>query len=129
MKSKTKIGKQVRRKTSSSLVDTILAAKKSPAWLKVASVLSSPRKNSISINLGDLDRLSKEGETILVPGKILSQGELNKKIKIVALKFSETAKEKLLKSKIQITSITDEIKNNPSAKGFRILTGVKDENN
>lgn len=47
---------------------------------------------------------------VVIPGKVLSQGEIKKKIRVVAYKFSEKAKEKLLKEKIQISSIMDEIK-------------------
>ena len=39
------------------------------------------RKNWTNINLNDLDKEAKESETIVVPGKVLSMGEINKKIK------------------------------------------------
>ena len=121
MKSKTLIGKQVTRKTNSELVETILLAKKKDKWVKIAGLLSSPRANMINLNLDKLDEESKEGETIVVPGKILAQGELNKKIKVVALSFSEKAKEKISKSKGEISTIIEEIKKNPDAKGIKIL--------
>lgn len=123
MKTKTKIESQLQRKTNKELVETIIAAKKKEKWLEVASVLSSPRRESININLDQIDKLTKEGDTVVVPGKVLSQGEISKKIKIVAFGFSEKAKEKLLKSKVQTSSIMEEIKKNPEAKGIRILTG------
>jgi|SRR3989344_1762148 len=122
MKTKTKIESQIRKKTNTELVETVITAKKKEKWLEVASILSSPRRESIDLNLDQIDELSKEGDTIVVPGKVLSQGELSKKIKIVAYKFSEKAKEKLLKSKIQTSNIIEEIKKNPEAKGVKILT-------
>ena len=64
---------------------------------------------------------SKEGDTIVIPGKVLSQGELTKRIKIVAFSFSERAKEKLLSSKCGVSTIKDEIKKNPKAEGIRIV--------
>lgn len=120
-KSKTKIESQIRRKTNNELVETIIATKKKDKWLEVASILSSPRRESIDLNLGQIDFLAKDGEVVIIPGKVLSQGEIKKRIKIVAYKFSGKAKEKLLKEKIQISSIMDEIKKNPEAKGVRIL--------
>lgn len=122
MKSKTKIGKQVSNKRNLELVETVLLAKKHPAWMAVAGALSGPRKNLLNINLGELNEKVKEGESVVVPGKVLSQGELTKKSRIVALNFSGPAKEKLLKEKKELTYIIDEIKKNPSAKGVRILT-------
>ena len=59
----------------------------------------------------------------MVPGKVLSQGEISKKIKVVALSFSEKAKEKLLKANCEILSILEEIKKNPDAKRIKILRG------
>jgi large subunit ribosomal protein L18e len=123
MKTKTKIDKQIQKKSNKELVETIIAAKKKDKWLKVARILSGPRRKAISLNLEEINENSKDGETIIVPGKVLSQGEMDKKIKIVALSFSEKAKEKLLKSKILSSSIIEEIKKNPDIKRGRILTG------
>jgi len=120
-KSKVKISKQTERKTNPELVKTILAAKKHSGWLKVAEILSSPRRIQINLNLGDLDKSSKDGETIVVPGKVLSKGEITKKVNIVALGFSEKAKDKLLKSGCKVSSILNEIKKNSGGKGIKIL--------
>jgi large subunit ribosomal protein L18e len=125
MKTKTKIDKQIQKKSNKELVETIIAAKKKDKWLKVARILSGPRRKAVSLNLEEINENSKDGETIIVPGKVLSQGEMDKKIKIVALSFSEKAKEKLLKSKILSSSIIEEIKKNPDIKKGRILTTGK----
>ena len=121
VKSKTKIGKQAQRKRNPEIVETIMAAKKKEKWLKVAAILSGPRRKMPNLNLTDIDEGSKEGDTVIVPGKVLSQGGINKKIKVVALGFSGKAREKLMKSKSDPTTILEEIKKNPDAKGVNIL--------
>jgi large subunit ribosomal protein L18e len=121
MKSNTKIEKQLKKKTNPELVETIIAAKKNKGWEKIAKILSGPRKKRNNLNLGKIDEETKEGEQIIVVGKVLSNGELNKKIKIIAISFSEKAKEKILKAKGDISDILSEIKRNPEAKGLRIL--------
>ncbi|MDP2628757.1 MAG: 50S ribosomal protein L18e [Nanoarchaeota archaeon] len=121
MKSKTKISKQSKRKTNSILVETIMLAKKNKNWLKVAEILSGPRKRMVNKNLKEIGIEIKEGEKIIVPGKVLSQGDIDKKIKIVALNFSEKAKEKLIKTGCETSYIMEEIKKNPEAKGIKIL--------
>ena len=121
MKTKSKIEKQLQRKTNSILVETIIACKKNKAWLKVAEILSGPRKNRTNINLEGLNKKIKDEKIIVIPGKVLSQGELDKKIKIVALGFSEKAEEKLKKSGTETLIILEEIKKNPEAKGVKIL--------
>lgn len=123
MKSKTTIGKQIGNKTNDELVSTIVAAKKNGAWLSVASLLSSSRRNAIDVNLSDIDKISSEGDIIVVPGKVLSQGEVKKKIRIAAYKFSDKAREKLLKEKAQLVTILEEIKQNPEGKGIKVVTG------
>lgn len=121
MKSKTKIEKQTLKKRNPEIVETIRAAKKKEKWLKIAGILSGPRRKMPNLNLTEIDKDSKEGDTVVVPGKVLSQGEINKKIKVVALGFSEKAREKLMKSKSDPTTISEEIKKNPDAKGVRVL--------
>lgn len=122
VKSKSKIEKQLQRKTNSILVKTIIACKKNKAWIEVAGILSGPRKNRLNLNLEELDKKVKNEKTIVVPGKILSQGELDKKIKVVALGFSEKAKDKLKKSGSEVFTILEEIKKNSDAKGVKILS-------
>ena len=123
MKTLTKIKKQVQKKTNEELVETILAAAKNEKWFDVARFISGPRKKRVSLNLDEIDQISKDGETVLIPGKVLSQGEVRKKIKIIALGFSENAMEKLSKEKKEFATISEEIKKNPDAKGMRIIKG------
>ena len=125
MKSKTLIGKQIEKKNNPNLVETLIFAKKENSWTEVASILSRPKRKKLNLNLGQLNEFVKEKETIVFPGKILSQGEIDKKIKLVAWKFSKKAKEKLLNAGCSVSEILEEIKSNPSAKGIRIL---KNEN-
>ncbi|OGJ12221.1 hypothetical protein A3K62_00370 [Candidatus Pacearchaeota archaeon RBG_16_35_8] len=123
MKTKTKINKQLERKTSNDLVETIIASKKNNAWNQIAAVLSGPRRQRLNLNLDEINKISKAGEIIAIPGKVLSQGEIDKKIKLVALAFSESAKKKIMEAKSEMETILNEIKKNPSAKGVRILKG------
>jgi large subunit ribosomal protein L18e len=122
IKSKTLIEKRTKRKNDKELVETIIASKKNKNWFKVAEMLSSSRKNRIDANLSEIEKNVDDKKIIVVPGKVLSQGEVSKKIKVVALKFSEKAREKLIKSGCSIEIILNEIKKNPDAKDIKILT-------
>lgn len=121
MKSKTKISKQAKRKTSEEIMGIIKLAKKNPKWLQVAGILSGPTRKYASVNLNKIDKNSKEGDTIIVIGKVLSQGELTKKVRIAALGFSEEAISKIKKAKCEAKSIEDEIKLDPQARGIKII--------
>jgi len=121
MKSKTKISNQLERKSNSKLIATVLAGKKNDAWNQIAGILSGPRRNKTCINLEEINKNANAGETIVIPGKVLSQGEIDKKIKVVAFNFSDKAREKLLSAKCEVSDILNEIKSNPSAKGIKII--------
>jgi large subunit ribosomal protein L18e len=119
MKSKNQIEIQLKRKDNPLLVETIILAKKNPAWIEVASILTKPRRKQKNINLSEIS--NTEGKILVVPGKVLSQGEISKKVKIVALTFSDKAKEKLLKAGCEVVLLKDEIQKNKDAKGVVIL--------
>lgn len=122
MKSKSLIEKQVKRKKNSKLVDTIIATKKNKKWQKIAGILTNSTRKNMYFNLNEISNQIKDEKIVLIPGKVLSQGEINKKIKIIALNFSEKAKEKLLKSSCEVSDILNEIKSNPDFKDIKILT-------
>ncbi|MFA5953706.1 MAG: 50S ribosomal protein L18e [Candidatus Pacearchaeota archaeon] len=120
-KSKTQIQKQLSKKKNPELVETIILAKKNSKWIEIASILSGPTRKKSEINLDYIDKNSKPGEIIAIPGKVLSVGEITKKIRICALNFSDKAKEKLLKANCELKLLKDEIKENKDAKGVKIL--------
>lgn len=121
MKSKTKIGKQIRNKRNPELVETVLEARKNSGWFRISEILTSPRKNKVEKNLSFINSEAKEGDSIVVPGKVLSVGEMDKKVKVIALNFSGSAKDKILKAGGKISTIIEEIKKNPEAKGIKVL--------
>ena len=108
-------------KTNPVLVETLDAAIRNPSWRDVAKIISGSTRNYASKNLFEIDEVTKTGDTVIIVGKILSKGELTKKIRICALAISEKAKEKLKSSKSEIVSILEEITKNPKAEGIKVL--------
>jgi len=121
MISKTKIAKRIERKTNPLLRDLIILLKKqkSPFWVRVADLLSRP--DNYSVNIEKLNNLTKDKETVIVPGKILSTGDMGHSIKVAAFAVSETAKQKLKASKSQFLTINELLKQNPKGADVRIL--------
>lgn len=70
---------------------------KSPMWADLAERLMGVRRNKTSVNLDKLSEMAEKnkGKTLIVPGKVLSQGELAVKATIVAVSASEAAKAKI----------------------------------
>lgn len=97
----------------------ILWASKRRIWRNVARQLARPRKNQAAVNLGRINRLVKPNETIVVPGKVLALGNLDKKITLAAFTFSEGCKEKVTDS--EFISIQELFSRNPEGKNIRII--------
>lgn len=119
--SERKVKERIMKKTSASLVELALEMKKHTSWHDVRKVLVSSTRKMPALNLDEIDNHAKEGDTIVVPGKVLSKGDVTKKIRICALGFSAGAREKLKKTKSEVVTIMEEVKKNPKAQGVKIL--------
>ncbi|MFH1358637.1 MAG: uL15 family ribosomal protein [archaeon] len=118
MISKTQISKRATRKRNIEIVESINLAKKNNL-LDLAKKLSAPKSQYKSVNLDVLDKF--EDDKVLVIGKVLGSGDINKKISVSAFGFSEQAKEKLKKAGCEIKSIKEEISKNKDLKGVKII--------
>ena len=125
MKSANLLKEQAHRKGNPELLETILIAKKHEAWRRVGEILAYPKRKAVLINLGELDKNSKEGDTIVVPGKVLGEGIMSKKIAVVAFAFSKEAEKKLKEKKCDMISVKEEMKKNPKAQGIKLYKGEK----
>lgn len=88
-------------------------------WKRVAVELEKPRRARRKVNLYRINKYTRDNEIALVPGKVLSLGELTKKITVAAYQFSDTAKEKINHAGKAI-SIKELVEKNPNPKGKRI---------
>lgn len=121
MISRTQIKKRLKRKTNPGLQETIILANKNSGWKKIAAFLSTSTRKYTSVNLNEIDKNANTGDIIVIPGKVLSKGEITKKVRICAIGISEMAKEKLKSSKSEFASLADEIKKNPKAEGIKLI--------
>jgi large subunit ribosomal protein L18e len=115
------------KKTNPILIELIQDLKKksyeneAPIWKDIALRLEKSSKNWPIVNLDRIDKYIKENETALIPGKVLSPGNLTKKVNIAAWSFSEKSLEKINKVGGKHMSIEDLVKSNPKGKNIRIL--------
>ena len=91
---------------------------KSKFWWAIAKELEKPSRKGPEVNLYKLSKVTKDGETILVPGKVLGTGTLDHKLNVVALSFSSSALEKL--GKMAVT-LSDLVESGKTPKGVRII--------
>ena len=94
---------------------------KAAIWKRLAEDLSKPSKYKRIVNLYKLNKHTKEGEIIVVPGKVLSNGELNHKLTIAAYKFSKKAIDKISDNKSKAISINQLMDMNIKGKKVKII--------
>jgi large subunit ribosomal protein L18e len=115
------------KKTNPALIALIQELKKqanekeAPIWKDIAVRLEKPSNNWPEVNLNRISKYTGEKETALIPGKVLSDGDLTKKITIAAWSFSENSKEKIKKAGGKTSTIEEIMKHNPEGKNIRIL--------
>jgi len=119
--SKKTIKVRTRAKSNPIIKETVKLGLKQKAWIKIVQFISAGKRNYSTINLRELDHKTTAGDTVLVLGKILSSGNLTKKIKIVALSISKGAREKLKETKSEFVHVKDEIIKNPKGEGIKII--------
>jgi large subunit ribosomal protein L18e len=98
-----------------------IASAEAPVWRAVALHLERPTRHRVIVNLGSLNRYTKQGETVVVPGKVLGDGELDHGITVAALGFSSSAETKLKQSKASMLTIKEILKKDPKGKAVRII--------
>lgn len=113
---KSKIEKKIKKKKNPELVETLIILKKNKQ--EFAHLLAMPVKKRGEFNL---DEINEKGKNVVIAGKVLSQGNLDKKLRIVAWNFSKKAKEKIEKSGGEAVVLQDELIKNPELKGLEIL--------
>lgn len=92
-----------------------------PIWKDVAEKLSKPTRQKVEVNISDIERNANVGETILVPGIVLSNGNLTKRVNVAAWKFSSSAAQKIKQVSGETFTISDLLKKNPKGSGIKIL--------
>ena len=104
--SKTKVNERMKRKTNPILAHAIFIAKKHN--LELAQQLSKPTREQSKINLDKLN--AAKTDTVIIVGKVLGMGEVTKKMKVYALGYSESAREKLKKAGCEVKTIIEGLK-------------------
>lgn len=92
---------------------------KSSIWKRVALELERPTRQQRVVNLSKIEKHCNDNDVIIVPGKLLSGGELSKKVTIIAYNFSRKAMEKAKHA--TVLSIEDALKKYPKGNNIKII--------
>ncbi len=92
-----------------------------PIWLKLAKLALKTSSSKRVVNLTRINDFTKEGEVIVVPGKILGTGNVSHKITLSSFSISNSAAKKIIESGGNIISFKEMIEKFPTGKGVRII--------
>ena len=89
-------------------------------WADVADRLEKPRRTHAEVNLGRIERYAREDETVVVPGKVLGSGVLQKNVTVAAVDFSSTARTKIeqVGDAVTLEQIAEQ---NPDGSNVRVI--------
>lgn len=114
--------KVVRPGLKLSLVKAIpKEARKARFWKRVLEEAERSRRQRRVVNLYKLNRLTKAGDIVYVPGKVLGAGNMDHPITISAFGFSKTAYEKLLKSGSTVLTTREFAEKYPTGSGVKLI--------
>ncbi len=87
-------------------------------WKKIYGLAGKPTRDRAEVNLDKISKCTKQGDLVIVPGKVLGIGAIGHEVTIAAIAYSEKAKEELNKANCKITDIEEVYKKieEPNAK-------------
>jgi len=94
---------------------------KAKVWKSIARELSRSRRNRKEVNVWRLNKYTSDNETVIVPGKLLGDGNLDHKLSVAAFRFTEGAREKVEKAGGKTMPINQLMKKNPKGSNIRVM--------
>ena len=88
-------------------------------WRDAARYLAAPHSTETAVNLGHLSRLG-DGP-VVVPGKVLGSGPIEKKLVVGAFSFSSSARRKIEAAGGEALSIEEFLKRYPEGSGVTLV--------
>jgi large subunit ribosomal protein L18e len=95
--------------------------KEAGIWRDVAKNLAKAKQQRAAVNLSRINRHTKKGDAVIVPGKLLGSGSLDHSVTVAAFNASEKAKEKLAAAKAKYLSIPELVEKNPKGANVKII--------
>jgi large subunit ribosomal protein L18e len=93
---------------------------KRPLWRVIARKLEKPRRNRVEAGLWRINRETKAGEIIVIPGKVLN-GNLEHKVTIGSIGISTQALQKVKQAGGEWMPIPLLLEKYPDGKGVKIF--------
>jgi len=96
---------------------------RSPIWRAAIKMLMKTRSRRVEVNVGKIDKLSKDGDVILVPGKVLGGGTVSHSIVVGCFNCSKAASDKIRKAGGKALTLTEFVEKYRDGKGVLLIGG------
>jgi large subunit ribosomal protein L18e len=109
-----------------SALEAVKAAAKSsgkPVYRRALKVLSKPVNSLPELNVGKLDAVAPDGSAVLVPGKVLGEGAVTKKLSVGAVSFTRSAAAKIAGAGGEALLLKDFVVKHGDGKGVLLIGG------
>jgi large subunit ribosomal protein L18e len=93
----------------------------SALWSTVACELSKVRRSRRQVNVHRIDKHTSEGDVVVIPGKVLGDGDLGHKVDVAAYRFTAGAAKKIEEAGGTAMSISELVKKNPKGGKVRLI--------
>ncbi|EWG08138.1 MAG: 50S ribosomal protein L18e [Candidatus Aramenus sulfurataquae] len=103
------------------LIDELKSQKN--IWRAVAEELDVPSRKRAYVNLYKINKYTKSGDVVIVPGKVLGVGSLDHPVTVAALDFSKQARAKIEKSGGKVMSLYKALQEVKEFKNVRLMKG------
>jgi len=100
---------------------TQLHKQKALIWQRVGNELARSTRQRRAVNLSRINRCTKAGDVVLVPGKVLSGGSLGHKLTIAAWQVSVGAAKKIEAAGGQILTIQELLAKSPRGSKIKLI--------
>ena len=92
-----------------------------PIWAKLADYALKPTIARRNININRIGQLTKKGDTVVFPGKVLGVGAIPHDIQLFSFAISARAANKIIDSGGKLLNHSELIEKNPTGTGVVLL--------
>lgn len=90
-------------------------------WRYVAELLERPTRRRVAVNVSKINRCTKDGDVVVVPGKVLGSGLLNHRVTVAAMTFSKGALMKIRVAGGRAMHILELVRENPKGSYVKVI--------
>ncbi|MFB6147800.1 MAG: 50S ribosomal protein L18e [Candidatus Nanohaloarchaea archaeon] len=98
----------------------LLDEQEAPVWKTVREHLGKVNRQRPEVNISEIERNASDGDTVIVPGKVLGSGRLTKEVDVAAFKASRGAKQEIRQNG-EFKFIQDLVEENPEGEEVKIV--------